>query len=294
MGFIGYGVGAATLVWVFVFVHYRPRWFSVFTLIFFIYGGLTTYINYMASRDAIRSSVWGQKTLDRRLDIITKTIANFEFFDPLSNDHMELLDMRLNQNHLVGLCSEYMAAKKMPPTYGSTLAIAATAWIPRILWPDKPRTGGSGTVVSYYTGLTFAENTSVGVGQVMEYYINFGYLGVFLGFMVFGSIVRYFDIQASHHLINRDYWGYASWLLPSIGFMQSGGNSAEIVASVTSSALFVVLLNKFYFSKCYLSGPERVRTAPSLLVTRRQPRSMGVHSARRISKDQSPSAGPLI
>jgi hypothetical protein len=288
MGFIGYGVSAATLVWVFVFIYYRPRWLSVLALLFFVYGGMTTYVNYMASRDSIRSSVWGERTLAHRLDVITNTLVNFEFFDWRSNDHMELVDMRLNQNHLVGVCVQYMAATKTPHTYGSTLAIAATAWIPRILWPGKPRTGGSGTLVSRYTGMTFGAGTSIGVGQVMEYYINFGYWGVFLGFMVFGSIVRYFDIQASQHLINHDYWGYASWLLPSIGFMQAGGNSAEIVGSVASSAVFVVLLNKFYFSKCYLSGPQRTGAAPRPFV--RDRRSMGVHSARRVSKDQSPSA----
>jgi hypothetical protein len=290
MGFIGYGVGAATLVWVFVFVYYRPRWLSVLAMLFFVYGGLTTFVNYMASRNEIRASVWGERSLGHRLNTLKEIAIHFENFDPRNNDHMELVDSRLNQNHLVGVCAEYMAATGKPHTHGSTLAIAATAWIPRILWPGKPQTGGSGTLVSRYTGINFAAGTSVGVGQVMEYYINFGYWGVFLIFVVFGSIVRYFDIQAAQHLMNHDYWGYASWLLPSIGFMQAGGNSGEIVGSVASSAVFVFLLNKFYFSKCYLPGPERTRSAPAPFV--RERRSLGVHSVRRLPTDQTPSGGP--
>lgn len=291
MGFIGYGVGAATLVWVFVFVYYRPRWVSILAMAVFVFGGLTTYINYMASRNNIRASVWGKRSLSHRLETIKHMIANFEYFDPRNNDHMELVDSRLNQNHLVGVCVDYMAATNTPHTHGSTIAIAAVAWVPRILWPGKPKTGGSGTLVSRYTGMKFAEGTSVGVGQVMEYYINFGYWGVFIGFLFFGTVVRYFDIRAAQHLMNHDYWGYASWLLPSIGFMQAGGNSAEIVGSVASSAVFVFILNKIYFSKCYIAGPERKRAAPIPFVRERG--TLGVHSVRRVPTDRPRSSGTV-
>ncbi len=46
--------------------------------------------------------------------------------------------------------------------------------IPRALWPNKPVVGGSGDLVSTYTGIRFADGTSVGIGQVLESFVNFG------------------------------------------------------------------------------------------------------------------------
>ena len=58
--------------------------------------------------------------------------------------------------------------------------------VPRALWPDKPAVGGGGSLVTEYTGIPFEEGTSVGAGQVLEFYVNFGIPGVLAGFAGLG------------------------------------------------------------------------------------------------------------
>ena len=75
--------------------------------------------------------------------------------------------------------------------YGAT--VPPWALIPRAVWPDKPDVAGSGDIVSEFTGIRFAEGTSVGVGQVMEFYVNFGIPGVLIGFFGLGYLLMWLD-----------------------------------------------------------------------------------------------------
>ena len=83
---------------------------------------------------------------------------------------------------------------------GETIWHAIIAPVPRALWPNKPIVAGSGDLVSRYTGIMFAEGTSVGIGPVMEMYVNFGSAGVFVGFIVIGLFLGYIDFRAGESL----------------------------------------------------------------------------------------------
>ena len=71
--------------------------------------------------------------------------------------------------------------------YGGTVPL--WGFVPRALWPDKPAVGGGGSLVSEYTGIPFGEGTSVGAGQVLELYVNFGIPGVLAGFTGLGFLL---------------------------------------------------------------------------------------------------------
>ena len=252
MGFMGFGVVAATTLWLFVFSFYRPRWVSTALLVIMCFGGLSLYVNYMVSRNSIRRSVWGDQAMTSRFEAIRKMFVNFELFNYKNNDHLELIDLRMNQNHLVGVCVQYMERSGMAFEHGSTLAAAAVAWVPRVLWPGKPITGGSGSLVAKHTGMTFAQGTSIGVGQIMEFYINFGHVGVVVGLAVMGFCLRWFDIRAGQHLIEGDYWSFARWFVPAMGMLQSGGNAAEIVGTTAAGAVFMQFVHTMYFESYYV------------------------------------------
>jgi hypothetical protein len=257
MGFMGYGTAAAFTLWVFVYNFYRPRWVSTLCLILFIYLGMSLYVNYMASRSAIRASVWQNKSMTARLEATSLMFKNFEFLNPNNNNHLELIDLRLNQNFLVGKCETYMEHSTIPFAHGSTLAVAVAALIPRILWPDKPKTGGSGALVGMYTGMDFAGGTCVGIGQVMEFYINFGIPGIMVGFIVLGIVLRYCDIRAASHLNSGDYWSFTRWFLPALGLMQANGNVSELVGSTAAAAVFVTVLHNVYFEGFYVQTKKK-------------------------------------
>ncbi len=71
--------------------------------------------------------------------------------------------------------------------YGRTVIDALLfGFVPRIFWADKPITGGVNTLAEDYADMVIAENTSVGIGVISEFYINGGTWAVLVGMLVLG------------------------------------------------------------------------------------------------------------
>jgi len=104
---------------------------------------------------------------------------------------------------------------------------------------------GGGKIVSEYTGIAFADDTSVGLGQVMEFYINFGRYGVIFGFLCFGLIVGLLDWQAAKCLDAGNPTGFGMWYLPGLSFMQTGGSLVEVFGTFAASVVTAYVANKF-------------------------------------------------
>lgn len=255
MGFASYGGAAAGTVWAMSYRFIKPRWIAVLGLAMMLYCGMTFYTNYMREREGIREKVWGGSGLQARLDSIRRMIDNFEPLNSKSQFQMEIIDGRLNQNNLVGRAVNYIGAGRVGFAEGGTLYVAAVAWIPRIIWPSKPNIGGSGGLVSRFTGQKFADSTSVGVGQVLEFYVNWGLTSVIIGFLLYGCLIQYLDQHAGEGLITGDLWTAVRWGLPGLSLMQAGGSLAETVGSLAAGMVFVTLMHKFVFSKYYDDGP---------------------------------------
>lgn len=249
LGFTSFGIASAMVVWVFVLSFHRPRWISVLALVVLMYIGYTAYVNYLRERNSIREAVWGEQGSASRLERMGGMFSNFEFFDWNNNYHLEALDSRLNQNHLLGMSVEYIGKGRVEYAKGSTLLLAAVSWVPRIIWPTKPSTAGSGGIVAMYTGLKFASGTSVGVGHVMELYINYGTPCVFLGLMFVGFALRWADIHAAACLYAGDYPGFTRWLIPTIGVLNVTGNFATAVATMAAGVVFTKILDRTIFAR---------------------------------------------
>src|SRR5439155_5366669 len=111
--------------------------------------------------------------------------------------HLKAIDLRLNQNYFVGRVVRTMELGQEQYAYGATLYDAVLALVPRIVWRDKPVAAGSGRTVSRYARIRLSPTTSFGIGQVMEFYINFGPFGVLAGFLIMALLVRIMDTQAA-------------------------------------------------------------------------------------------------
>jgi hypothetical protein len=243
-GFIGFGIFNAILVFAFVARFYRPRWKLIVIGLALGYLGLSVFVTYMRDRTTIRSSVWGGESYESRLSQLQSTFSQAEFFSPNNFEHLERIDLRLNQNALVGASVHYMESGRQEFAGGETLVYALLAFIPRAIWPDKPVTAGSGNLVANYTGLRFEEGTSIGVGQVMEFYINFGHWGVIFGFLAIGGFIAFIDKGAVTALENDDWLTFAKWYLPGIAAMQVGGSLVDITASAAASLVVAVLVER--------------------------------------------------
>lgn len=254
MGFAGYGASAAAVIWLLVLSFYRPRWLSLTVLALILYVGLSFFLNWMIERDYIRDAVRDQYGLGSRVDRVARIFDDFQLLDFSRQDHLEVLDSRLNQNDLAGKAWRQLDTGRVHFANGETLLIAAIAWVPRILWPGKPVTGGGGDMVTRFTGQRFSEGTSVGAGQVMEFYVNFGWTGLFVGFLLFGIVLRWMDMRAAARLAQGDQWGCARWLLPAIGLIQPGGQMSEVIGSTAAFAVFGTIVHHLLFKKFYDVG----------------------------------------
>jgi hypothetical protein len=260
MGFASYGGAAAASVWAISYRFIKPRIVAVLGLALMLYCGLTFYTNYMRERTSIREKVWGGGGIQSRLDSLRGMMNNFELLNLKSQYQMETIDGRLNQNDLVGKAVLYLRAGRVGFAEGGTLYIAMVAWIPRIIWPSKPNIGGSGGLVSRFTGQKFAEGTSIGVGQVLEFYVNWGLTSIIIGFLLYGCLIQYLDQRAGEGLLTGDLWMAVKWGLPGLSLMQAGGSLAETIGSLAAGFVFIAMMQKFVFGKYYDDGPGSAMT----------------------------------
>jgi hypothetical protein len=197
----------------------------------------------MRDRSEIRKSVWGEESYEDRLSRVSETMSTFEWFDVNEHKHLERVDDRLNQNYLVGAAVNRLA-ENHEFANGDTLWQAMLALVPRAIWADKPIEAGSGTLVTQFTGIEFSEGTSVGIGQVMEFYANFGTSGVVAGFLIFGILITMLDARAAEHLNSGDVQGFILRYLPGLSLLQVGGQLVEITASALGSLIVAFLVSK--------------------------------------------------
>lgn len=243
-GFLGYGIAAIIIILSFGGMFYKPRWHIAAGGLAAIYAGLSLWVAYLDHRDNIRAVVWGGESFDARVNTVTdmlQAIKPYDFGDP---HHLWAIDIRLNQNELVGAAVNYTPSVR-DFAHGETIYYALVALVPRIIWPSKPVTAGSMGLVSEYTGIQFAEGTSVGLGQVLEFYINFGRPGVIIGFFLLGLFIRYADVRLARCLVTGDWQGFGLWFLVGVSALQSGGSLLEITSTMAASAIAALLIARF-------------------------------------------------
>ncbi|HUJ10283.1 MAG TPA: hypothetical protein VL171_09670 [Verrucomicrobiae bacterium] len=230
-GFLGFGVGYAIIVLCFLVAIYRPRLWATLLVLPLIYVGLSVYVTYMRDRDEIRDVVWGGSKLEERVDQTKRTFGRFEWFNLHNDQHLNAVNNRLNYNWLVGAEISHLDATRAFGN-GETIWMSVLALIPRAVWPNKPIQAGSMDFVSHYTGLKFAEGTSVGMGLIFEFYANFGTYGVLFGMFVMGIVVGYTDRRAGEEL----RWGspllFARWALIGIPLLTVGGSLIDVTPGI--------------------------------------------------------------
>lgn len=237
-GFLSFGIASAVVIIVFAATASRAHLRVAVATVVLGYLGATVFVSYMRDRSTIRGVIWRGAAIGERVSTVSNTAGTFEWFDPRNLKHLERIDSRLDQNYLVGRAVDRLS---MSDDYarGGTLWQAVVALVPRILWPDKPVTAGGSELVTRYTGLYFPNGTSVGMGPVMELYINFGSLGVVTGFFALGLLVASLERRAWQGLLDDDWGRFALSFTVGISFLQVGGSFAEMVG--TAGASFVLL-----------------------------------------------------
>jgi hypothetical protein len=233
-GFLGFGIYWLIAILAFLFAIRNKRWLFYAAALPVAYFGLSLASAYFAQRNAIRDAVWYEQAgYAERLDRIFGMAKEFKLYDVNDPSQIQSIDARLNQNNLVGLAIERHEEGATEFLYGAS--VPWWALIPRVIWPDKPAVGGGGDIVSEATGVTFAVGTSVGAGQALEFYANFGWPGVIGGFVLLGYILMRLDRRLAIAFHKRDLHGVLLAGMPGLALLQPGGNLLEIIVDFVAS-----------------------------------------------------------
>jgi hypothetical protein len=104
--------------------------------------------------------------------------------------------------------------------------------------------GGSGDLVSTYTGIRFADGTSVGIGQVLEAFVNFGSIGVAVCFLGLGAALTWIDRSAFDRLRSGDANRFLIRYLPGLSLLQVGGSFMEVTSTAAAGFAVALALNR--------------------------------------------------
>lgn len=236
-GFLSYGAQAVIVVLSPLAITAKSKWRLIGSVGIILFFGLTVFANYFINRDKLRDVLWSEATLEDRIDVVTDVIKNFEWFDPGNESHRDALNQRLNQNYFIGIAAERIKQQDSNYIYGRSVWEALLSLVPRFIWPEKPVFGGSGDIVAEMTGLELSTSTSWGVGQVLEFYINFGTPGVILGFFLLGWLIRLLDFQAAAAETNGDFRGALCFFLPAVALIQPTGSMVEITGGAGAALI---------------------------------------------------------
>jgi hypothetical protein len=237
IAFVSFSVAWLLTVGSFLFAQSRRRlgYFLLAPVLCFV--GLSIFVNYVAARVEIRQLTWYQgASLDDRFQRIADTFRNFEWFDGSKSGQRTAIDDRLNHNFFVGTAVARLESGAVNYASGAALGEMIIALIPRAVWPDKPVVGGGKTVIHDFTGIEVAEGTSYGAGQVFEFYVNFGTLGVIGGFLLYGWLYGWMDLSVMKYLRLGDQ-RLLTPFLSCVALLKPEGNLLEIVVGVAAAVI---------------------------------------------------------
>jgi len=148
------------------------------------------------------------------------------------------------------LIHRFTYVRQLTPAYipyykGATYGYFLYAWIPRILWPDKPSASVANKMIDVDYRLAVPSSTStIGIGQLPEAYVNFGLLGIVLILALQGVVFALLDKVMNGP---RSEGGRAIYLSVMVYFINGIGSSSAILFGALFQQIFVnaILIRPF-------------------------------------------------
>jgi hypothetical protein len=236
-GFMSYGSTAVIVVVSALAISTRSHWHVLLGSVVAGFLAFHIFLSYFEHRDQIRAAVWEGTSLDERIEASMSMVTDFKLFDATNTIQLTALNERLNQNYFVGLAATRINESQVEYLYGRSLWDGLIALVPRAIWPEKPVVAGSPKIVSEMTGLTLSDTTSFGVGNVMEFQINFGIPGVVGGFLLLGWAIGTLDKRAAETELHGDLGRTIFYFLPAVALIQPNGSVVELASGCAAAFL---------------------------------------------------------
>ncbi len=159
-------------------------------MVVFIVGVFLLFITQNV-KTAYRDQTWRGKEVDGKTTLfVDLAIDNLENIDKLiDNEGFFPVYMRTNQGFNISVVMRRIPAQQDFDDGNHLLLTAASALVPRLIWPDKPQAGGKESM-KYYTGYNI-EGWSTNVSPLGEAYASFGPYGGILYMFLLGLFIRW-------------------------------------------------------------------------------------------------------
>lgn len=268
-GFMSWG--SASIVIVMSFFCVVVKRYAIFLLgcVVAAVVGMSLFVNYFEIRTDLRNAAWGGAPISERASLAAGIFTDFDLVSPDNPKDLEALDKRLNQNYFIGVAAERLKRGDVDFLWGQSIWEGAVAVVPRIIWPSKPVFGGSGSIVRDMTGLPLErENTAWGVGSVMEFYVNFGVVGLIGGFLVLGFTLARLDAGAARNLAAGDYGRTLVYFLPCVALIQPLGSLVELSGGAAAALLAGFAWRWAWVHVSWKTGKHGPRKAAAAKVSR--------------------------
>lgn len=215
---------------------------------------LTAFVGWFSFREQFREVIWAGEG-GSIMPILNKAIAGTELFSPWNFASLDLVNIRLNLPIFIGKMIERHTLYPDLKEYGDTLINLPLVFVPRFLWPDKLERGGSGFMTEH-TGIVLSESATFGTGTVFEFYINFGYVGVFIGFIFLGWIIRRVDVAAYKYLLQGKIFDFARLFVVGIFAIDPLLRPFFIVNGAVLALILMAILKMVFVRSIGSSNPQ--------------------------------------
>ncbi|MFV9507627.1 MAG: hypothetical protein AB4911_24005 [Oscillochloridaceae bacterium umkhey_bin13] len=183
-------------------------------------------VGWLASRSLIRSGELSQYGQIDRIEIFVREFAYISPFELTPEQVQEMVRMRVDMTDL--LASQVFYQPRFEPYANGTTIIneLAASLVPRFLWPDKPSIVGGSAFVTRFTGMTFAEGTSVGLPYQFELYANGGVPVVIVGLFILGWLTARLELYTVTRPLSLPWFLV---LMNSTYVLANGGQTIVVV-----------------------------------------------------------------
>jgi oligosaccharide repeat unit polymerase len=129
---------------------------------------------------------------------------------------------------------------QIPKTYGSEYISVLTIYVPKAIWPNKPKLGIGIYFTNYFYPGVYRTGTTYGPSLLGAFYMNFGYWGIVTGMFALGLVLKkaYLVFKA-----NRDNMSLAliySILMPVVCFKAVSQSCSDMIAFIPAILFSIV------------------------------------------------------
>jgi hypothetical protein len=133
-----------------------------------------------------------------------------------------------------------MTPSQVPYWDGETYAHIPYMFIPRFLWPGKPKRDIWNKFGRVYGFLSENdENTSVGVNFLGEAYMNFGYTGLYSIACIFGMLIAIMESLSFYFLGKYSYFSFICFMIPFMNYGLDFGSILNGIIILTGVLMLV-------------------------------------------------------